>query len=620
MANLEKCNYELMMTNEAIARGVIEAGVKVAAGYPGTPSSEIIDTLAPLASKIGMHVEWSVNEKVAYEIAAGAAFLGIRSFCAMKNVGLNLAMEPLMVTNITGVKGGLVFVCADDPNCWSSQNEQDSRLLAKAAEIPCMEPSSAQEAVEMVKEAYEISEKFEIPTMLRTVTRLNHSRGRVTLGQISSEIREPQFFERKSGLIAVRKQKRLHQKYSEMKQYLEKSRFNILEICPDAKVGIISSGNAYNYSKEAVRLLNLEGKVHFLKIGIVNPLPDGLLKQILQHSETLFVLEEIEPYLETYVRTYTYEVGSRPFIIGKLTGHIPYEGELDVDRISGLLSGILKLDTEGEERQSDPVLESFGGGVPPRSLVFCPGCPHAASFFEIREAAKSLSNVKGLIVGDVGCYGLGALPPYNLYDAHLCMGASISIASGMSATAYKDPVVSIIGDSTFLHSGMPALLNAVYNHHNITVFILDNSIIAMTGHQPDPLTGFTAMGQETTKVSLEEICRAFGVQDIRAVNPFHVQEAIASIKEAIKFDGVSVVIMRGDCTLISVKKTGGKRAPLWVDPNECVGCRVCIDNLFCGGIIFDGDVASIDDTRCVGCQVCSQVCPTEAIKVKGEKS
>ena len=619
MADLKEFQEELMMTNEAIARGVIEAGVKVAAGYPGTPSSEIIDTLAPLAEKTGMHVEWSINEKVAYEVAAGAAFLGVRSFCAMKSVGLNVAMEPLMVTNITGVKGGFVFVCADDPNCWSTQNEQDSRLLARVAEIPCMEPSSAQEAKEMVKEAYEISERFEIPVMLRTVTRLNHSRGKVTLGQIHSEKREPRFFERKAGFIAVPKHKRLHQKYPEMKKYLEKSRFNNLVIYPDAKIGIISSGNAYNYSKEAIRLLGLEGKIHLLKVGALNPPPDELLKQILEQSETVFAFEEVEPYLETHARTLTYEASHRPHIIGKLTGHIPFEGELDVDKIVELLSKVLKLDPQGMERQPDIVLESFEKGVPPRSLVFCPGCPHTASFFEIREALQSVSKVRGLVAGDVGCYGLGCLPPYDLFDTHICMGASIGIANGLSATQYKDPVVSIIGDSTFFHSGMPALLNAVYNQHNITVFILDNFVIAMTGHQPDPLTGYTAMGRETKKVSIEEICRAFGVEDIRVVDPFQIQKAIDSIKEAIQFNGVSVVVMRGDCAIISAKKMKGKKASLWVDPDECIGCRKCVDGLFCGCIIFENDVASIDDTLCVGCEVCSQICPTEAIKVKGEK-
>ena len=620
MADLKEFQEELMMTNEAIARGVIEAGVKVAAGYPGTPSSEIIDTLAPLSKKTGMHVEWSINEKVAYEVAAGAAFLGVRSFCAMKSVGLNVAMEPLMVTNITGVKGGFVFVCADDPNCWSTQNEQDSRLLARVAEIPCMEPSSAQEAKEMVKEAYEISEKFEIPVMLRTVTRLNHGRGRVTLGQISSEKREPKFYERKAGFLAIPKHKRLHQKYLKMKDCLEKSRFNCLKVYPDTRIGIISSGNAYNYVKEAIKLLDLEGKMHLLKVATLNPPPDSLLKQILEKSDTLFIIEEIEPYLESHARTLVYEVNNKPNIIGKLSGHIPFEGEVDVDRTVELLSNVLNINlTDKIKKQPEIVLESFEKGVPPRSLVFCPGCPHTASFYEIREALQGVSKVRGLIAGDVGCYGLGCLPPYDLFDTHICMGASIGIANGLSASQYKDPVVSIIGDSTFFHSGMPALINAVYNHHNITVCILDNFIIAMTGHQPDPLTGYTAMGQETKKVSIEEVCRALGVEDIRVVDPFQIQKAIDSIKDAIKFEGVSVVILRGDCAIISAKKMKTKKVPLWVDSDECVGCRKCVDGLFCGCIIFENGMASIDETLCVGCKVCSQLCPTEAIKVKKEK-
>ncbi len=620
MGSLQEFSNELMMTNEAIARGVIEAGVQVAAGYPGTPSSEIIDTLAPLAEKTGMHVEWSINEKVAFEVAAGAAFLGLRSFCAMKSVGLNVAMEPFMVTNIAGVKGGFAFVCADDPNCWSTQNEQDSRLLARVAEIPCMEPLSAQEAKEMVKEAYEISERFEIPVMLRTVTRLSHSRGKVTLERIPSEKREPKFYKTRSGFIAVPKHKHLHQKYSMLREYSEKSRFNMLALSPKTKVGIISSGNAINYVTEAIRLLGVENKVSLLKIGILNPPPDALLKQMVGHCEKLIVFEEIEPYLESYARALAYEAGNRPTILGKLTGHIPFEGELDVDVVVELLSKVLNRDSNHIQRQHEIVLESFEKEIPRRSLVLCAGCPHMASFFEIREAMKSFTKVKGLVAGDIGCYGFGLDPPYNLFDSHICMGASIGIANGFSATSYKDPVVSVLGDSTFFHSGMPPLLNAVYNQHNITVFILDNSIIAMTGHQPDPGTGFTAMGREARKISIEEVCRALGVQDIRIVDPYQVHEAIRSIKEAIKFDGVSVVIMRRDCPLISAKKPAGRKDPMWVDPAECTGCRECVDSLFCGSLFFENDIASIDDTLCVGCQVCSQLCPSGAIKIKKEKT
>lgn len=621
MADLKEIQEEIMMTNEAIARGVIEAGVKVAAGYPGTPSSEIIDTLAPLAAKAGMHVEWSVNEKVAFEVAAGAAFLGVRSFCAMKSVGLNVAMDPFMVTNLAGVTGGFVFVCADDPNCWSTQNEQDSRLFARLAEIPCLEPSSAQEAKEMVKEAYEISEKFEIPVLMRTVTRLNHGRGRVTLGEIFSEKREPKFYRQRAGFHAVPKHKRLHEKYPIMRDFLEKSRFNRLEICPDAKTGIITSGNAYNYVKEAVSLLDLEGKINLLKVATLNPPPDGLLKQILEKSDTVLVIEEIEPYLESHARTLVYELNRKPNIIGKLSGHIPFVGEVDVDSTIELLSKVLNIDLPDElKSQPEITLESFKKEVPSRNFVFCPGCPHTASFHEIREALQSVSKVRGLIAGDVGCYGLGCFAPYELFDTHICMGASIGIANGLSASQYKDPVVSIIGDSTFFHSGMPALVNAVFNRNNLTVFILDNFIIAMTGHQPDPLTGHTAMGQETKKLVIEDVCRALGVEDVRVVDPFQIDAAIDSIKGAIQHDGVSVVIMRGDCAIMSAKKKKTKKVPLWVDPDECVGCRKCVDGLFCGCIIFENDKSSIDETLCVGCNVCAQLCPTEAIKVKGEKS
>jgi indolepyruvate ferredoxin oxidoreductase alpha subunit len=527
-------------------------------------------------------------------------------------------MEPLMVCNLAGVKGGMVFVCADDPNCWSTQNEQDSRLLARVAEIPCLEPSSAQEAKEMVREAYEISERFEIPVMVRTVTRLNHSRGKVSLEAVSAESPKPRFYEKKAGFIAPPKHKRLHEKYDSMQAFLSTSPFNRLTLDSGRSLGLISSGNAYNYLKEALGLSGLEDRANILKIGSLNPPPDSLIKQLLAVSETVLVLEEIEPYLETHIRAMAYPLDHQPSILGKLTGHLPYEGELTTDRVLQFLSEAVGAASGPGDSPAEITLESFEKNMPTRSLAYCPGCPHMASLYEIREAVKDLSTVRGLIAGDIGCYGLGILPPYNVFDTHICMGASIGVACGLTATAYQDPIVSVLGDSTFFHSGMPALLNAVYNQHNITVIIMDNSIVAMTGHQPDPGTGVTATGKQADPIQIEAICRALGVREVRVVDPFQVQGAIDSIKQSIQFHGVSAVILRQDCALMAARKKKGAKASLWVDPEECTGCRVCVDSLLCPSLVYEENAASIDETRCTGCQVCSQICPSGAIRIKGE--
>ena len=480
--------------NEAIARGVIEAGVQVVAAYPGTPSSEVVATLAKVAKKTGMHVEWSTNEKVAFECAAGASFLGCRAFSAMKNVGLNVAMDPLMVVNITGIEGGFVFLVADDPNCWSTQNEQDSRLLAHAAEIPCLEPASVQEAKEMTVYAYELSEKLGRAVMLRTVTRLNHSRGMAKLGPLNVNKSIPQYHSQKAGFPALPKHRLLHEERSHWQEILSDCPFNSLELKTGARVGIITAGNAANYVHEAVSSLNKANEISILKIGVINPLPEDLIKNFLTAHETVLIFEEIEPFIENKVKVLSCDLNQRPQVLGKLSGELEVAGELTTEKVRNIIAGMLDLsnDTEyPETSQQNKLLLN-------RSPVLCAGCPHAGTFYALRKATRK-QKVRPLISGDIGCYGLGVFPPYNIFDSHICMGASIGIGNGFAATGYGGPVVCVLGDSTFYHSGISPLVNAIFNKHNITVIILDNAIVGMTGHQPSPSTGMTASGEITKR-------------------------------------------------------------------------------------------------------------------------
>ena len=603
----------MFLGNEAIARGVLESGVGVAAAYPGTPSSEIVNALAQVSRETGQYVEWSTNEKVAFECAAGAAFLGIRSFSAMKGVGLNVAMDPLMVVNICGVQGGFVFLVADDPDCWSTQNEQDSRLLGQAAEIPCFEPSSVQEAKDMMPYAYDVSEKLGRAVMVRTVTRLNHSRAPVTLGPIRRNEQVPQYYALKSGFPALPKHVALHQELPEVEKALADCPFNKVEVEPGACIGVIASGNSVNYAREALTHLNLTG-ISILKLAVVNPVPRDLIREFLQRHETVVVFEEIEPLIESHVLRLVYDLDRKPKVIGKLSGHLDVPGELTVDKAARVMAEVCGVIVSDESlSETDPNDEV----ILPRIPGLCAGCPHMGSFYSIHQAAKK-SKVRTLVSGDIGCYGIGLNPPYNLFDSHICMGASIGIGNGFAATGYDGPVICVIGDSTFYHTGMPALINAVFNGHNITVVIVDNQIIAMTGHQPDPGTGRTAMGKPAVALDIVDVVRACGVDYVKQVDAFQAEETIAAIRDAAAFDGPAVVVTKGECALLKRRRLSGKDLSAYINPEKCDACSICSNLLFCPALMKGDDHFHIDQNICTGCGLCMQVCPNSAISLKGE--
>ena len=599
----------LLLGNEAIARGVLESDVQVVAAYPGTPSSEIVDSLARIAKQTGQHVEWSTNEKVAFECAAGSAFLGVRSFSAMKSVGLNVAMEPLMVVNLTGVEGGFVFVVADDPNCWSTQNEQDSRMLAFVAEIPCLEPASVQDAKDIVPYAYTLSEKLGRVVMIRTVTRLNHARAPVTLGSFHKKKQTPLYYCQRAGFPALPKHKRLHEEKSRLKEALSDCPFNKLELKSEARIGVIASGNAVNYAREGLSVLGLDGLISFLKVGSINPLPKELIKSILISHDTVIVLEEIEPFIEEQVRALCYEFSCHPEIIGKLSGDLEVSGELTMEKVMKVLTRASGEPSSIPQQRRPNHIDEL---IINRNTVLCAGCSHMASFYAIRKVAKK-QKIRTLISGDIGCYGLGLFPPYDLFDSHICMGASIGIGTGFAATGYAGPIMCVIGDSTLYHSGIPALINAVFNKHNITIVLLDNSIIGMTGHQPDPGTGHTATGESTKRLDIAPIVLACGVEHVTVVDPFNLEDTIRSIEKSVKYKDVSVIVAKGECALLTGRKKKMRRATWEIDQEKCDFCSVCVSLLYCPALNRGEDTYHINQELCAGCGICAQVCPKSAI-------
>lgn len=592
---------EYMLGNVAIARGLLEGGVQVIAGYPGTPSSEIIDTLASREDR-DYHIEWSVNEKVAMEVAVGAAWTGVRSVVTMKHVGLNVAADPFMTLAYAGTKGGLIAIVADDPSCHSSQNEQDTRRYAQFALVPCFDPSTPQEAKDMLPYAFEFSEKFEIPVIFRPTTRISHGKSDIELGEIPAEKAVPHFEKLLDRWVMLPKNARPRHTHilsiqQAMEDELAESPWNSLEIKPGAKMGVIGSGIASVYAKEALRELGLEAS--FLKIGTY-PVPRKLILELLSTVDTVLIFEELEPVVEEQVRILAQEAGLEVSILGKEGGFVPREGELDISAFLETLKKVFGLDIEHESGKVSLELA-------PRPPALCAGCSHRATFYSMRKVFGK----DAIYPSDIGCYTLGIQS--GTVETTLCMGSSISIASGLYHAGEKRPICCSIGDSTFFHTGMNSLLNAVFNKANITVTILDNRITAMTGHQPNPGVGFTVTGEPTVEVSLAELCRAMGAGSVAVVDPYNLEEIQEAFKAAKDFEGTAVVIAKQPC-VISGKRAGIRRVPYIVDPEKCEGCKQCV-KFGCPAIEFDEEnKCAVITALCSGCGVCAQICKFEAIR------
>ena len=571
---------QLMLGNKAFARGLYEAGCSVVSSYPGTPSTEVTEEAAKYDE---IYCEWAPNEKVAMEVAFGACLAGKRSFCGMKHVGLNVAADPLYTCSYTGVNAGMVICVADDPGMHSSQNEQDSRHHAIAAKVPMIEPSDSAEALEFAKLAFEMSEDFDTPVIIKMCTRVAHSQSIVdTADRIVPPAKPYEKNIAKYVMMpgnAIRRHPFVEERTRKLIAYADNCPFNKVEM-GDTKLGIITSSTSYQYVKEV-----FGEQASILKLGMVNPLPEKLILDFAARVDKLAIVEELDPIIENHCKALGLEVTGKDVL--------PMEGEFSQNLLAEKFG--IKV----------PEYKSLGEQLPNRPPVMCAGCPHRGLFY-------TLAKNKVTVLGDIGCYTLGTVAPLNAMEMTLCMGASISAIHGFNKALGEESenkTVAVIGDSTFMHSGMTGLANIAYNQSNSTVIVLDNSITGMTGHQQNPLTGYNIKGDPAGKINLEALCRAMGFERIRVVDPYNLEECDTVVKEELAADEPSVIISRRPCALLKYVK---HNAPLKVDETKCVGCKSCM-KLGCPAISIKNGKAVIDTTLCVGCGVCSQLCRLGAL-------
>jgi indolepyruvate ferredoxin oxidoreductase alpha subunit len=619
----------LLMGNEAIARGALEAGVKVCAAYPGNPSSEIIGSLSSAADALDLHVEWSVNEKVAMEVVAAASFAGLRGLCSMKQNGLNVAADFLLNLNLSGTQAGLVVVVADDPGGISSTNEEDSRVFAKIGDLPLLEPATFQEAKDMTRWAFSLSEDLGLPVMIRSVTRVSHARGNVRLDALPRPATKARFDISRPRLAfpPFPNHKALHQKLERARSILERSLYNFYRGPEKPELLLITSGSGWMYSLEAVMNLGVQDRVGLLKLSTTWPLPDTLVLKHLKQAERILFVEEVDPFLENNVKElfaqHCMDLGLKRFY-GKAVGTIPRAGEISPEIVSSALQSLLKVSyTPRPEEYAKRAREAAAELVPARALGFCAGCPHRATYWAIKKAL-TLDGREGFVLGDIGCYGLGMGPSgfFQMKTIH-AMGSGAGLAAGfgqLERFGLSQPVLAVCGDSTFYHAAMPALVNARYNGSNFILLLLDNSATAMTGFQPHPGTGRTATGKEAPVLDLKVICESLGAK-VEVTDPFDLS---ATTDAMLKFlqdkEGVKVLILRRECALVRSKKQK-KLYQVEVNQERCLGemcgCnRLCTRVFKCPGLYWDRATgkAGIDEAICTGCGVCAEICPASAIR------
>ena len=576
---------QLMLGNAAVARGLYEAGCSVASSYPGTPSTEITEEAAKYDA---IYCEWAPNEKVAMETAFGACLAGKRSFCGMKHVGLNVAADPLFTISYTGVNAGMVIAVADDAGMHSSQNEQDSRHYAIAAKVPMLEPSDSAEALAFAKRAYEISEEFDTPVILKMCTRVSHSQSLVELGE-RTEVEKP--YEKNIAKYvmmpgnAIRRHPVVEERTRKLTEFAETCDLNRVEM-GGTSMGVITSSTSYQYVKEV-----FGESVSVLKLGMVNPLPVKLILDFASKVDKLVVVEELDSVIEDHCRKLGLKVWGKNVL--------PLEGEFSQNLVASKLGGTVHTGKTLED------------AIPPRPPVMCAGCPHRGLFY-------TLNKNKCTVLGDIGCYTLGAVAPLSAMDMTLCMGGSISGIHGFNKARGEETegkTVAVIGDSTFMHSGMTGLANIAYNQSNSTVIILDNSITGMTGHQQNPTTGYNIKGDPAGKIDLESLCKAMGFNRVRVVDPYDLKACDQAVKEELAANEPSVIISRRPCALLKYVK---HNAPLKVNKDKCIGCKSCM-KIGCPAISIKEGKAWVDNTLCVGCGVCEQLCPVGAFESTGKE-
>ena len=577
---------KLLLGNEAVARGLWEAGCTFVSSYPGTPSTEITEAAAKYPE---IYAEWAPNEKVAMEAAFGASLAGRRSFCGMKHVGLNVAADPLFTIAYTGVNGGMIIAVADDAGMHSSQNEQDSRHYARAAKLPMLEPSDSAEALEFTKLAYDLSENFDTPVIMKMCTRVAHSQSVVEPGERVEPARKPYEKNGAKYIMMPGNAKRRHpvveERLRKIAEWAETASVNRVEPGKDHKMGIITSSTSYQYVKEAC------GDTYpVLKLGMVWPLPEKKITEFAKSVDLLVVVEELDSFIENYCRNLGLACAGK--------ANFPCIDELSQNKVAAQLTH--------EDRAGVRLDEA----IPPRPPVMCAGCPHRGLFYTLKK-----NNLT--VLGDIGCYTLGAVAPLGAMDSTICMGASVSGLHGFNKVGGGESegrTVAVIGDSTFMHSGVTGLINMAYNESNSTVIILDNSITGMTGHQQNPTTGYNLKGDPCAKIDLESLCRAVGINRVRVVDPYDLAACDAAVKEELAAKEPSVIISRRPCALLKYVKHPG---PIASDPDKCVGCRSCM-RIGCPAISIADGKAVIDNTLCTGCGVCTQLCKFDALGGKKE--
>lgn len=596
---------EFLMGNEAIGKACIAAGVNVVAGYPGTPSTEVLETIAK-ENDGSVYVEWSVNEKAALEVAAGASYSGARTLVTMKQVGLNVASDPLMSLEYVGVEGGMVVLVADDPGPISSQTEQDTRTFAEYSKLPCFDPSDAKEAYEMIFEAFELSEKYKTPVFMRPTTRVCHSYQSIDVRDYAEyEDHRPEGFVKDSSrwVIFPRLSYANHAKIEERNaglsnEFSSYERNMILE--GTGRKGIVAQGISFANVRDIVNEAREKGTEvpSVLKISTPFPFPEKLAEDFMKGLDEVLVIEELDPYIERHLVYVCGRAGLKVNIKGKITGDVARSGENLPDLVQKYVSEFLGWESDASEAVKTPEL-------PVRPPVLCAGCPHRASFYAVKKAMKGKETI---FAGDIGCYTLGNAMPLDMVDTCLCMGAGLGIAQGVGRVKPDTKCFAFVGDSTFFASAIPGVVNAVYNQADMTLIVLDNSTTAMTGHQPHPGTGHTMMGEFTDKIDIESILKGIGVETVVRMDPFKLDEAVDAVKKVADEPGVKAIIFEAPCAVLFKPET-----PYEVNLDKCVDCKMCIREIGCPGVVLkDGHVA-IDESLCNGCGLCSQICPCEAI-------
>jgi indolepyruvate ferredoxin oxidoreductase alpha subunit len=613
----------LALGNEAIARGAIEAGVQFVTGYPGTPSTEIMETLVEAAPHLGFIAYWSVNEKVAFDAVTGASFSRVRAMVVMKHVGLNVASDSLQQLKLIDIAGGFVVVSVDDPSGVSSNNEQDNRWYAKFAGLPAIEPTDLNDAREMTKRAFEISEKLQMPVILRSVTRLGHLTGDLELGSIEPRGEEPYFDSSRewTPFPCLEPEQRLRDKLRQAGEVLERYQFDRYEGTGSEKIGVVGAGFAFNYVQEAVDRLGLRGKVALLKISTVNPLPSKIIHRLLSHVSHVLVVEDVTPFLEEAIKAEAQEIQRPIRIYGRRSGALPEVGETILDDVVQALAEIVRRESPemAIPRDALPLAERTEQAaavkklIPRREIGFCAGCSHRATYYALTKALQNVGIKDPIIVGDIGCYTLGFYPPFSILQTMTSMGASMGTADALAQLNPDRKVIAFIGDSTFYHAGMPGLLQIGHQQRPVLVIAMDNSVTGSTGQQPHP--GTWQLAHDRTVIPIEDIAQAYKIPHVRVVRSLQVKRLIKELEEALKLDFPAMVVSRQACALEPGERWRKRTIVGKIDLAKCNGCLVCIEEFGCPAFIAaeeEGKIA-IDPLLCNGCTSCKVVCPQGAI-------